>query len=85
MTTEAYQNAIKTAGKYIIMIDNDYGTTEVQKVFNSPEEACKYASGKIKHTKNNKIDIYKTTGMAVKNKIRNDIVYYQKNYVGSNW
>lgn len=51
MTKLDYEEAIKTAGKFIIMVDNSQGYNEIFKVFNTPEEAHEYSSERIKHTK----------------------------------
>lgn len=90
MTREAYNEAIKTAGKFVIMVDNGGSfDDEVLRVFDTPEEAHEYASGRIKHTKNNKIDIYSTTGIECRYidgiKCRNDIEPYQEHHIGLNW
>ena len=90
MTREAYNEAIKTAGKFIILVDNNRGfDDEVLRVFDTPEEAHEYASARIKHTKNNKIEIYTTTGNECRYidgiRCRDDIKPYQQHHIGLNW
>lgn len=89
MTRTDYDNAIKTAGKFIIMVDRGADYDEVLRVFDTPEEAHEYASGRIKHTKNNRIEIYSTTGEECRYidgiRCRDDIKPYQQHHIGLNW
>lgn len=92
MTDLEYEVAIRTSGKYIILVDNVVTgrTQEIQRVFDTPEEAHEYASGRVKHTKTNRIQIYETTGkprsvIGTYYTIRDDIKPYQQHHIGLNW
>lgn len=85
MTSTEYQEAIKEQGKFIILTD----TNEVQKVFDTEREAEIYCSTRMKLTKNNKIDLYITTGkpVSVINGMiyRDDIKPRKTLHIGLNW
>lgn len=85
MTDKEYRNAIREEGKYIILVDD----REILKTFDTPDAAHEYASAKVRHTKNNKIDIYITTGESITLisgiPCRHDIKPYQQHHIGINW
>ena len=90
MTSAAYNEALKTAGKFIIMVDNSVGQCEeIQKVFDRAEDAHVYARNNVKHTRANLIDIYTTTGKPCRCidgiTVRDDIKPYRRHYIGPNW
>ena len=96
MTAQDYREAIKAAGKYIILVDSGAKNQEIQRVFDTPEEAHEYASARVRHTKTNKIDIYETTGNPCRImgawmqaggtcRVRDDIKPYQQHHIGLNW
>lgn len=91
MTKQEYLEAIQTAGKYVLLVDNPSTgyNTEVQRVFDTPKDAHEYASARIAHTKTNKIDIYETTGQPPRIingcTYRDDIKPYQQHHIGINW
>lgn len=80
-----YEEAIKEQGKFIILTDKN----EIQKVFNTEREAEVYCLTKIKLTKNNKVDLYITTGKPIKiidgMRYRDDIKPYKNLYIGERW
>lgn len=85
MVIEDYRKSIMQAGKYVILVDDE----EILQVFDTSEAAHEYASGRVKHTKTNKIDIYQTTGKPFKMidgiMCRNDITPYQQHHIGLYW
>ena len=84
-----FSKAIAEKGKFIILLDNNNGIQEIYKVFDSVDQAHEYCSARIPHRKNNKIDIYITTGNPVTYidgmKYRDDIKPYQQHHIGVNW
>lgn len=90
MTKEAYETAIKEPNKFVILLDNSNGdSNEILRVFDTLEDAHEYASGRIPHTKTNRIEIYQTTGLECDYvdgiRYRNDIKPYQQHHIGINW
>lgn len=85
MRKEDYEESIKEEGKFVILTD----TSEIYKVFDTPEMAHEYASARVKHTKFNKIDIYVTTGKPITfidgMRYMDDIKPYQQHHIGLCW
>jgi predicted HAD superfamily hydrolase len=91
MTKTDYEQAIKQTGKFILISDDaiNGNVNEVLQVFDTEKEAIEYSSGSMKRTKNNRIDLFITTGNPVKvidgYTYRNDIEPVRELHVGLNW
>lgn len=85
MTELNYRETIKEANNFVILTDD----SEVLKIFTTESEADIYCSTKMRHTVNNKIDLYKTTGIPTQiiDGIihRNDIKPLKNLHMGMNW
>lgn len=85
MTELKYKEAIKEAGKFVILTE----TSEVYRIFNTEREAEEYCSKKMRLTANNRIDLYITTGLPVYIMdnviVRADIKTYKILHIGVNW